>query len=65
MRLIKMAKDDVSNSTGYQMPLFEFDEENLEKLKHDSANGSFGESVYGKYIVYVDESGDHSLQSID
>lgn len=60
-----MAKDGVSNSTGYQMPLFEFDEENLEKLKHNAANDSVGESEFGKYIVYVDESGDHSLQSID
>jgi len=60
-----MAKDDASNSTGHQMPLFEFDDDNLKRLKHHPANGSSEESDFGKYIMYVDESGDHSLQSID
>jgi len=48
-----------------QLPLFEFDQQNLDKLsKHQpSVNGK--ENQFSKYIVYVDESGDHNLQSID
>lgn len=47
-----------------ELPLFEFDEANIEKVKqHQPA--PLHESEFSKYIVYVDESGDHSLQSID
>lgn len=60
-----MAADDADDSTGRQLPLFTFDEENLNKTKQYSARVSSDESKFGKYIVYVDESGDHSLQSID
>lgn len=60
-----MAADDTEENMGGQLPLFEFDEENLAKLKqHPASTNSVG-SDFGKYIVYVDESGDHSLQSID
>ena len=46
-----------------QLPLFEFDKANVEP-KHDIKE-ELEESEFGKYIIYVDESGDHSLQSID
>ena len=62
---MKKGKENASYSKDHQMPLFAFDKENLEKLKNHPANGSFEESDFSKYIVYVDESGDHSLQSID
>lgn len=45
-----------------QLPLFEFDAENLEKVERHQPVTQLGESHYSKYIVYVDESGDHSLQ---
>ena len=48
-----------------QLPLFEFDAENLEKVERHQSLAQRDESEYSKYIVYVDESGDHSLQSID
>lgn len=48
-----------------QLPLFEFDTEELASLKSIPDSISDQESPYSKYIVYVDESGDHSLQSID
>jgi len=48
----------------HELPLFEIDEENLKKLKSHNPQ-SLDESDFSKYIVYVDESGDHSLQSID
>lgn len=49
-----------------QLPLFEFDEENIRKTDLPRVEGP-GEysSPFGKYIVYVDESGDHSLASVD
>jgi len=59
-------------STDYeegQLPLFEFYLEELESKKAtqtpDSVLESVPDSPFGKYIVYVDESGDHSLTSID
>jgi hypothetical protein len=48
-----------------QLPLFEFDAKNLEKMDRHQPSTQVGESENSKYIVYVDESGDHSLQSID
>lgn len=49
-----------------QLPLFEFDEENIRKssLPRVEVPGEYN-SPFGKYIVYVDESGDHSLASVD
>lgn len=48
-----------------QFPLFETDPENISETKHtvDATKGL--DSQFSKYIVYVDESGDHSLQNID
>jgi len=60
-----MAKDTDKNTKGHQLPLFEFDDANLEKLNKHPTIENAEESDFGKYIVYVDESGDHSLQSID
>ncbi len=55
-----MSKDD-----GAQLPLFEVDPDSLP----DPSSLPFGlhhdVSPFSKYIVYVDESGDHSLHSID
>lgn len=47
-----------------ELPLFEFDENNLEKVSQHQPE-VLGDSEFSKYIVYVDESGDHSLQSVD
>jgi hypothetical protein len=52
-----------------QLPLFELDSNDLaqqqDKQKRVIPTQQETESEFGKYIVYVDESGDHSLQSID
>ncbi|TDP32129.1 uncharacterized protein DUF3800 [Idiomarina aquatica] len=48
-----------------QLPLFEFDQENLDKLRDHQPRVDGKDSQFSKYIVYVDESGDHNLQSID
>ncbi len=48
-----------------QLPLFEMGGENIQLVQHSEARGEEQESNYSKYIIYVDESGDHSLQSID
>jgi hypothetical protein len=53
------------NQATPQLPLFEFDEENLEKVRHHQPHTGNEESGFSKYVVYVDESGDHSLKSID
>jgi len=45
------------------LPLFEFDERNVE-LRSEK-NGNDVETPFAKYIIYVDESGDHSLSSVD
>lgn len=55
-----MNKDDY-----LQLPLFEFDEDQLKAANELLKSVVSEESPYSKYIVYVDESGDHSLQSID
>lgn len=48
-----------------QLPLFESDTEELKAHNNLPQYSSDADSPYSKYIVYVDESGDHSLQSID
>lgn len=48
-----------------QLPLFKLDDANIEKQKTHSEEKPPEEKEFGKYIVYVDESGDHSLLSID
>lgn len=54
----------VTEAIQQELPLFDFADDNIEKVKqHQSV--PLGESEFSKYIVYVDESGDHSLQSID
>lgn len=46
-----------------QLPLFEFDHENTVSRIEKKAEQE--ESRYSNYIVYVDESGDHSLTTVD
>ena len=53
-----------------QLPLFELDTSDPGFAKSDTIRRDRGvqdlpESPYSKYIIYVDESGDHSLQTID
>lgn len=60
-----MATENNNSNDTQQLPLFEFEQSNLAKLsEHQPAvNGQYNQ--YSKYIVYVDESGDHNLKSID
>lgn len=57
----------MTESNKPQLPLFTFDEEvkPLAQAKTSKSDEDIAESPFSKYIVYVDESGDHSLQSID
>ncbi|MDO9318282.1 MAG: DUF3800 domain-containing protein [Gammaproteobacteria bacterium] len=48
-----------------QLPLFMLDEEGPGNEVQTSLEKAETESSFGSYIVYVDESGDHSLTSID
>lgn len=48
-----------------QLPLFEIDPRSLPASIDSLAELNSEDSSFSKYIVYVDESGDHSLQSID
>ncbi|MCF6262967.1 MAG: DUF3800 domain-containing protein [Xanthomonadales bacterium] len=48
-----------------QLPLFETDIEVSSRPKHSKQKVDEVDTPFSKYIVYVDESGDHSLQSID
>ncbi|MBR9886492.1 MAG: DUF3800 domain-containing protein [Oceanospirillales bacterium] len=51
----------------HQLPLFEFDAE-IKALAHQPTADEIAraeESPFSRHIVYVDESGDHNLQSID
>jgi len=49
-----------------QLPLFELDRPSHELLTSTPLKlAALPESPFSKYIVYVDESGDHSLQNID
>lgn len=49
-----------------QLPLFDFE---IDSVSEESLNtdSDFDQTTtpFSKYIVYVDESGDHSLQSVD
>lgn len=47
-----------------ELPIFEFDDVNINAVKGHQPE-ALAQSEFSKYIVYVDESGDHSLQSID
>lgn len=47
-----------------ELPLFDFDDANVEIVQQHKPE-QLKESEFSKYVVYVDESGDHSLQSID
>ncbi len=48
-----------------QLPLFEFSEENVNVSRSSTESSDEMHDEFGKYIVYVDESGDHGLSSID
>lgn len=49
-----------------QLPLFEFDCSTVEDgAPIDTTKSPASESPFSKYIVYVDESGDHGMQTID
>lgn len=60
-----MARDEINPEKGKQLPLFEFSQDNLNKLEQYPSKSNTDTSDFGRYIVYVDESGDHSLNSID
>lgn len=60
-----MSRKGRDQSESQQLPLFEFDKENLRKVRGHRPEKNAKASDYGKYIVYVDESGDHNLQSLD
>ena len=49
----------------HQLPLFENDPSVSGSTTKTSQSAISLESKFSKYIVYVDESGDHSLKSID
>ena len=53
------------NQDENQLPLFEIDLANIELDKNPAKTQHELKSPFSKFIVYVDESGDHSLQSID
>lgn len=48
-----------------QLPLFEIDPLSIPTAKRSHFELDTKESSFSKYIVYVDESGDHGLQTID
>ncbi|RXZ32336.1 DUF3800 domain-containing protein [Oxalobacteraceae bacterium CAVE-383] len=66
-----MAEEEnrIVESNAFRLPLFELNWKQPDILKDASTNNVTGqnntESPFSKYIIYVDESGDHSLQSID
>lgn len=55
----------MTNKDELQLPLFEFDPDSILPQKAEPPDAIDEASPFSKYIVYVDESGDHSLQSID
>lgn len=55
------AKNDKKDKS--QLSLFEFDASNIKREVKNTGDST--DSPFSKYIIYVDESGDHSLQSID
>lgn len=60
-----MSKKQQDEQLTHQLPLFGFDEDNLDKIRSHQTDIGDEESEFSKYVVYVDESGDHSLKSID
>jgi hypothetical protein len=48
-----------------QLPLFHFDPTSVQLDSEPELAAAKAESAYSKYIVYVDESGDHGMQTID
>ena len=54
----------MSEKNKNQLPLFTFDESNIRASIKDGEEDAI-DSSFSKYVVYVDESGDHSLQSVD
>lgn len=54
----------MTDETGKQLPLFEVEPSNTQYQAVDPDQASV-DTTFSKYIVYVDESGDHGLQSID
>ncbi|MCH8553147.1 MAG: DUF3800 domain-containing protein [Natronospirillum sp.] len=65
MDSLVMAKESEGKRESGQLSLFEFDKENLKKVSSHKPGRKTPESDFSKYIVYVDESGDHNLQSLD
>ncbi|WP_196138996.1 DUF3800 domain-containing protein [Aliikangiella sp. G2MR2-5] len=55
----------MSSKDDKQLPLFDSCSTKVGKLPHPEESHSDQVSPFSKYIVYVDESGDHSLQSIN
>lgn len=56
----------MSKSDEQQLPLFELDLSGVQPANPmDVVAQADTESPYSKYIVYVDESGDHGMQSVD
>ncbi len=55
----------MSNQDDTQLPLFETSSEVSSSVALPELQDIVPETSFSKYIVYVDESGDHSLQSID
>ncbi|MBN1008224.1 DUF3800 domain-containing protein [Amphritea pacifica] len=55
----------MSDKEEQQLPLFEFDKANTDIHSATHNYNVEQDSSFSKYIVYVDESGDHSLQSVD
>ena len=54
-----------SNEVLQQLPLFEFaNDDDFQSFKSESQPDA-DQSAFSDYIVYVDESGDHSLESVD
>jgi hypothetical protein len=60
-----MLKKGSSMADNKQLPLFELDTSELKAQKTLTQSKPEADSPYSKHIVYVDESGDHNLQSID
>lgn len=55
----------MNDDDDFQLPLFEFDSSNVRNPSSLPFVLGDEETPFSKYIVYVDESGDHSLLSID
>lgn len=56
----------MNNVDEQQLPLFELDLSSVQPAKTAPAAATLDvESPFSKYIVYVDESGDHGMQTVD